>query len=252
MYNEPLRRKGKFLVSQGDKYKKFAAGFTLVEMAVVLVIIALIISAAIMGADLIHNAKINKIISQISSYNAARNTFQGKYGGIPGDLEKAVVFGLGTSGGPGDNGNGDQYLTNTTTNAENINFWYHLGRAGYIDGSFDGVSTDYGVGAPKTSLDGVGVYAGTITVTGMKNVYIIGLSDSFSDIYTLTPLEAYHIDYKMDDEDPLTGRARAPEDFDGDTTAGFDPLCYSTASVAVGEYNVNADAPWCVLFLEFN
>ena len=74
--------------------------FTLVELAIVLVIIGLIIGGVLVGRDLIAQAAIRGQIGQIDQYNAAARTFQIKYGGLPGDLNlrKANEFGFYTTG----------------------------------------------------------------------------------------------------------------------------------------------------------
>jgi len=85
-------------------------GFTLIEVSIVLVIIALIIAGILVGQDMINAAATRQQIAQIDKYNSAVHTFQSKYGGLPGDLAdpSATAFGFiprGTGCGQGD-GNG--------------------------------------------------------------------------------------------------------------------------------------------------
>jgi prepilin-type N-terminal cleavage/methylation domain-containing protein len=84
-----------------------AAGFTLIEMSIVLVIIGLILGGVLVGRDLIRAAAVRAQISQIERYQTAVNTFRGKYNALPGDLNAttAAQFGFaarGTSPGQGD------------------------------------------------------------------------------------------------------------------------------------------------------
>src|ERR1700722_13612838 len=86
------------------------AGFTLIELSIVLVIIGLIIGGVLVGRELISAAQIRAQISQIEKYNSAANTFRGKYGYLPGDIPDpaAKQYGFATRGtlaGEGD-GNG--------------------------------------------------------------------------------------------------------------------------------------------------
>ena len=129
-------------------YGKVKAGFTLIELSIVLVIIGLIIGGILTGADLIHEATIRAQIAQIEKYNTAVHTFQTKYNAIPGDMLQtdAKAFGFYYSiGGPlvGD-GNGDGILEGWTgwsapypvCTGEDVMFWLHLSQAQLIDGMY--------------------------------------------------------------------------------------------------------------------
>lgn len=60
-------------------------GFTLVELAIVLVVIGLILGMAFKGKDLIDGAKVKNLAAQYNKVVAAANTFYEKYGFYPGD-----------------------------------------------------------------------------------------------------------------------------------------------------------------------
>ncbi|QZA80537.1 type II secretion system protein [Deefgea piscis] len=60
-------------------------GFTLVEMAIVLVIIGLILGAAFKGKDLIDSAKVKNMAAQVNKMQTAFNAYFDKYGAYPGD-----------------------------------------------------------------------------------------------------------------------------------------------------------------------
>jgi prepilin-type N-terminal cleavage/methylation domain-containing protein len=60
-------------------------GFTLVELAIVLVIIGLILGMAFKGKDLIDGAKVKNLQAQYNKIIAATNVFYERYGFYPGD-----------------------------------------------------------------------------------------------------------------------------------------------------------------------
>jgi prepilin-type N-terminal cleavage/methylation domain-containing protein len=74
-----------------------SAGFTLIELTIVLVIIGLIIGGILVGQDMVAAAATHAQITQMQKYNAAVNTFRNKYGGIPGDLICTVASQAGFS-----------------------------------------------------------------------------------------------------------------------------------------------------------
>ena len=67
-------------------HKKNQQGFTLVEMSIVLVIIGLIVGGVLVGQDLVKGAQIRATVAQLQQYDAAINTFRGKYDQFPGDM----------------------------------------------------------------------------------------------------------------------------------------------------------------------
>jgi prepilin-type N-terminal cleavage/methylation domain-containing protein len=125
-------------------------GFTLIELAVVIVIIGLIVGGVVVGQSLINAAAVRAQLSQIEKYNAAVNTFRGKYNALPGDIADpaASSFGFvarGPYAGEGDgNGiiegpyNGNAAGTNQGKNldGESQMFWSDLSTANLIEGSF--------------------------------------------------------------------------------------------------------------------
>jgi prepilin-type N-terminal cleavage/methylation domain-containing protein len=128
-------------------HNRDSSGFTLIEMAMVLVIIGLIVGAVLVGRDMIQAAEVRAQVSQIDHINAAVQTFRDKYNCLPGDCAKGSDFGfqgLQYNGGssPFDNngdGNGRIGVDPITLNSVpghpdlEINmFWNHLIDAGFI------------------------------------------------------------------------------------------------------------------------
>ena len=77
-----------FMTSMPNHTAKMArkAGFTLIEMSIVLVIIGLIVGGVLVGQDLIRAAAVRAQVSQMEKYNSAVNTFREKTGYLPGDI----------------------------------------------------------------------------------------------------------------------------------------------------------------------
>ena len=115
-------------------------GFTLIEIAIVLVIIGLLLGGVLKGQELITSARVRNIISQQDGVKAAFFGFLDRYRAYPGDYTQSVetIPGCGTVATPlcarGDN-NG-QITTTVGGVVESIAVWEHLSRAGFINGSY--------------------------------------------------------------------------------------------------------------------
>ncbi len=71
-------------------------GFTLVEIAIVLVIIGLLLGGILRGQELIQNARVRNIIDQQNGIKAAFFGFQDRFRMIPGDLTGTQVTQVGS------------------------------------------------------------------------------------------------------------------------------------------------------------
>lgn len=213
------------------------AGFTLVELAIVLVIIGLIVGGVLSGQKLIEAAEQRATLAQMEEYNAAVNTFRGKYRGLPGDIRAsdAARYGIaatstgGTGLGDGNREIEDPLGTNTPV-GEILLFWRHLSDAGLIKGSYGQditVATAQAPNAivpendfPATKLDNysffiVGSDAGInyFGMLGLQNGATGGAAGAANYFPIRTPsisgLQAFQLDEKIDDGRPLTGRVQA-------------------------------------------
>lgn len=84
--------------------KKAQSGFTLVEIAIVLVIIGLLLGGVLKGQEMIENARIKSIVNDMNGVSAAYNSYMDRYHAIPGDETVAVMTArgwLGTAGAVG-------------------------------------------------------------------------------------------------------------------------------------------------------
>ena len=217
-------------------------GFTLLEMAIVLVTIGLIVSSIMVGQELIHSGKIRKQITQIKKYNTATRAFQVKYSYLPGDLprSKAQAWGMDNTpdfGYAGDgliqDSNGRMPITQLW--GEPYFFFIHLANAEMIDSEHHLAGGHYsfedGEQFPKSKLAEAGIIA--YTLNNQKLAYYLGnnISSIINQVHlfqlstagVLTPEDAFALDNKMDDGLPLSGSIRA-----GRATALAQPIIEDT------------------------
>lgn len=105
------------------------SGFTLIEIAIVLVIIGLLLGGILKGQELITSARVRNIISQVDGTKAAFFGFQDRYRALPGDFTAATTQITGAT----QNGNGNGLIESGN---ESIAVWDHLSHAGFINGTF--------------------------------------------------------------------------------------------------------------------
>lgn len=254
------------------------AGFTLIELSIVLVIIGLIAGAIVIGKDLLTAAAIQATVNQIQKYNTAVFTFRDKYGGTPGDLQASLVtqFGMTPRSGANGHGDGNNLLAGCSDmlggeilqGCETVLFWSDLSVAGLIEGSFtaatDGPGYAFGpVGNyfPPAKLGRANYimvfsrYSSTGANKDATNYYMITGMSSGTFLaggipwinYGVTPLEANAMDSKLDDGLPLTGRITAGENANdyGPATPGAATCAFTGGT----QYNTTtsdlADTPLC-------
>jgi prepilin-type N-terminal cleavage/methylation domain-containing protein len=122
-------------------------GFSLVELAIVLVIVGLLAGGIMGGSHIMHTSQLQQVGTEIDRYKMGIRTFEQKYGALPGDFDTAFDL-WGTAGGctdndvtgnpAGCNGNGDGVIAWDT---EGYRGWQHLGLAEILTDDFSGTST---------------------------------------------------------------------------------------------------------------
>lgn len=111
-------------------------GFTLVEIAIVLVIIGILLGGILKGQEIIQNARFKNAINQFHGIVTAAYSYQDRYSFMPGDDANADRFTDVSSSQKG-NGNGiiEGSFNGTSAGDESRRFFQHLRAAGLIKGS---------------------------------------------------------------------------------------------------------------------
>jgi len=115
------------------------SGFTLIEIAIVLVIIGLLLGGVLKGQELITSARVRNLISQQDGIKAAYFGFLDRFRALPGDYNQAtvnitgIIVGACTGNGDGD---GRVEKDGTSTLGEHVLVWEHLSKGGFINGSY--------------------------------------------------------------------------------------------------------------------
>jgi len=212
------------------------AGFTLVEIAIVLVIIGLLLGGILKGQEMITQAKIKNVINDFNGVTVAVTSYQDRYRAIPGDDQNASTRWT-TQAPASGNGNGiiaGLYNANDTSGtggapantAESNLFWQHLRIAGFVPG----LTTGTGSGTPPPNAAGgmIGVESGVVGASGL------GFTSTVLCFSNLPEKIASAVDGQMDDSKPASGQVRAQLQ----TTAN--PATLSTSNVtAYVETGVN-------------
>jgi prepilin-type N-terminal cleavage/methylation domain-containing protein len=117
--------------------KRNQSGFTLVEIAIVLVIIGLLLGGVLKGQEMIENGRIKSVVNDMVGVSAAHNAYLDRFHAIAGDETAATMTARGWAGTLGGNGDGVLVIpvATTFTNAgEQTAFWRALRASGLAAG----------------------------------------------------------------------------------------------------------------------
>jgi prepilin-type N-terminal cleavage/methylation domain-containing protein len=182
--------------------RRATRGFTLLEIAIALVIVGLLLGGILKTHELITSARVQRLISQQDGIRAAFFAFQDRFGALPGDYARALANIAGTT----QNGNGNGRVETASSPNEAVLAWEHLSRAGFL-------TQTYTYGAPESPT------------TSPANPYGVFLQLVFDGIYgpgtIATPAPVRHnlktgsqvpvdiiaeVDRKIDDGLPYGGQ----------------------------------------------
>lgn len=171
--------------------KQATRGFTLVEVAIVLVIIGVLLGGVLKGQELINNARVRSLVNELRSTQTAVFAFQDKFRALPGDYAGAAATWASAPAAASGDGNG------IIAGAETTQAWDHLRRAGLLTGS--------GSTAPVNAFSGAMAISSTTAadlVTGMPGSIRVCAGN------VPGPL-ARQLDIAMDDGSATGGNVRA-------------------------------------------
>lgn len=182
--------------------RKPQTGFTLVEIAIVLLVVGLLLGGVMKGQALIDSARVKNLAQDLRSVPAMIHAYQDRFRALPGDDPAAVrhLCSGGSSCTVAGNGNGViDGGWDAGTDTESVRLWQHLRLAGLATGSTDPADAGF---LPRNALGGrLGVQRGG-SVLGLPGSLVV-CSDNVPGKLVM------QIDIALDDGDPAAGSLRA-------------------------------------------
>ncbi len=236
-------------------------GFSLAELATVIVIIGFIAAAISGSRNLVEQAKLTKLISEVEVLRSANQNFITTYNYLPGDFPKATDFwgSYHATNNPNGalNGNGNGIVDNSDSNsfrADPLRIWHHLELAGLISGNYDRDIIDTNAGTlisdthiPRSKVFfNLNFYYYGSDVSARKPWLLTGKERANDRPLnaSLTPKQAYNIDRKMDDAIQNAGYVVGYESYGEDDTESLENYC---DTVAAEKYDLASEKVVCNL-----
>jgi prepilin-type N-terminal cleavage/methylation domain-containing protein len=212
---------------------KKQSGFTLVEIAIVLVIIGLLLGGVLKGQELINSAKVKNFATDFRNVPLFIYGYQDKFRKLPGDMSAADLGAsmptvcaangancrdaatVGTAGNGVIEGNwydvgGNTVSAGAATDSEAARFWQHARAAGFASGPTDWGNANY---RPLNADGGTIGFETGINMAAVPPVpapFISGMSGTYyvcSD--AILGKFAKQLDATLDNDETGTGNVRA-------------------------------------------
>lgn len=213
--------------------RKRQSGFTLVEIAVVLVVIGLLLGGVLKGQELIASARVRNLADQQAGIQSAYYGFQDRYRAVAGDMRSdAATDAIGQDINKPDTGTSNGHLEDpgTAGNWDELNgAWEQLSKAGFIQGSYDG-GTGSAPTAGNTDVSPVNVYSSPLVLAFAEADKFVNGSSQRLVLFMgqNVPVDiARELDVKLDDGKPESGTLR-------NATAASDPDVYQSGEGCIG------------------
>ena len=226
-----------------------AAGFTLIEIAIVLVVIGLLVGAILTGQELIGSARVRNMADSSAGIQSAYFAFVDRYRRVPGDwnaTEAGEALGVAVTGGGNDNGRIDN--DSGSEWAEPNALWEQLAKAGFLKGDFAGDAV-----APTPANQ-------RAPLNPFNRVMVLGRTDDYLHAGGTPPVRlnlvlgrglpvdlARELDIKIDDGVPDTGVLRLAVSSGatfGEAAEG-EANCSRTGGSGALIYDIGADSQDC-------
>ena len=212
--------------------KRNQSGFTLVEIAIVLVIIGLLLGGILKGQELVQNARVRNLADQQNAVAAAYFAFQDRYRALPGDYAAAQanipnVTAAPACAAPCVQGNSQ------ITGEERVFAWHHLTNAGFIACPVCAANPAATAATPGTNNSMTNAYNGFMLLEYANNYAVVvpavpaNVNHLKSGLQVPSNIMA-EVDRKLDDGSPVTGHFRNSNGSPVACTAAGPPIIWNS------------------------